>query len=162
MTSHQGDLALLQEPIAQQLLQSTSPARLAYVWTDGTPRVVPIGFHWNGEELVFGTPPDAPKMKALHDGDWVSASIDTDVMPYRVLQVRGRIRTDTVDGVAPEYEAMSKRVMGEEGGEAWLVTLRAMTPRMSRVFLHPEWVALLDFETRFPSALERAMEGATP
>ena len=162
MTSHQGDLALLQEPIAQQLLQSTSPARLAYVWTDGTPRVVPIGFHWNGEELVFGTPPDAPKMKALHDGDWVSASIDTDVMPYRVLQVRGRIRTDTVDGVAPEYEAMSKRVMGEEGGEAWLVTLRAMTPRMSRVFLRPEWVALLDFETRFPSALERAMEGATP
>jgi hypothetical protein len=162
MTSHQGDLALLQEPIAQQLLQSTSPARLAYVWTDGTPRVVPIGFHWNGEELVFGTPPDAPKMKALHDGDRVAASIDTDVMPYRVLQVRGRIRTDTVDGVAPEYEAMSKRVMGEEGGEAWLVTLRAMTPRMSRVFLRPEWVALLDFETRFPSALERAMEGATP
>jgi hypothetical protein len=161
MTSHQGDLALLQEPVAQQLLQSRTPARLAYMWTDGTPRVVPIGFHWNGEELVFGTPPDAPKMQALHDGDWVSASIDTDVMPYRVLQVRGRIRIDTVDGVAPEYEAMSKRV-GEEGGEAWLVTLRAMTPRMSRVFLRPEWVALLDFETRFPSALERAMEGATP
>jgi hypothetical protein len=161
MTSHQGDLALLQEPIAQQLLQSTSPARLAYVWTDGTPRVVPIGFHWNGEELVFGTPPDAPKMKALHDGDRVAASIDTDVMPYRVLQLRGRIRTDTVDGVAPEYEAMSRRVMGEEAGEAWLVTLRAVTPRMSRIFLTPEWVALLDFETRFPNALERAMERAS-
>ena len=42
------------------------------------------------------------------------------------------------------------------------MTLRAMTPRMSRVFLRPEWVALLDFETRFPSALERAMEGAAP
>jgi hypothetical protein len=161
MTSHQGDLALLQEPIAQQLLQSTSPARLAYVWTDGTPRVVPIGFHWNGEELVFGTPPDAPKMKALHDGDRVAASIDTDAMPYRVLQLRGRIRTDTVDGVAPEYEAMSRRVMGEEAGEAWLVTLRAVTPRMSRIFLTPEWVALLDFETRFPNALERAMERAS-
>jgi hypothetical protein len=161
MTSHQGDLALLQEPIAQQLLQSTSPARLAYVWTDGTPRVVPIGFHWNGEELVFGTPPDAPKMKALHDGDRVAASIDTDVMPYRVLQLRGRIRTDTVDGVAPEYEAMSRRVMGEEAGEAWLATLRAVTPRMSRIFLTPEWVALLDFETRFPNALERAMERAS-
>jgi hypothetical protein len=161
MTSHQGDLALLQEPIAQQLLQSKSPARLAYVWTDGTPRVVPIGFHWNGSELVFGTQPDAPKMKSLHDGDWVSASIDTDVMPYRVLQVRGRIRTDTVDGVPPEYEAMTKRVMGEEAGEAWLVTMRAVTPRMSQVFLTPEWVALLDFETRFPNALERAMERAS-
>jgi len=60
MTSHQGDLALLQAPVAQQLLQSRSPARLAYLWTDGTPRLVPIGFHWNGSELVFGTPPDSP------------------------------------------------------------------------------------------------------
>jgi hypothetical protein len=25
---------------------------------------------------------------------------------------------------------------------------------------HPEWVGILDFETRFPSALERAMERA--
>src|SRR6187402_2214692 len=105
MPTRQGDLAMLEDPVAQRLLRSTTPARLAYVWTDGTPRVVPIGFHWNGEELVFGTPPDAPKMKALHDGDRVAASIDTDVMPYRVLQLRGRIRTDTVDGVAPEYEA---------------------------------------------------------
>jgi Pyridoxamine 5'-phosphate oxidase len=160
MTSQQGDLALLQEPVAQQLLQSTSPARLAYVWTDGTPRVVPINFHWNGTELVFGGPPDAPKMRALQDGDQVAASIDTDAMPYRVLQIRGRIRTDTVDGVAPEYEALTRRVMGDEAGEAWLVNLRAMTSQMSRVFLRPEWVALLDFETRFPSALERAMERA--
>ena len=108
MPSRQGDLALLQEPVAQQLLQSTSPAHLAYVWTDGTPRVVPIAFHWNGSDLFFGTQPDAPKTKALHDGDRVAASIDTDVMPYRVLQIRGRIRTDTVDGVAPEYEAMTR------------------------------------------------------
>ena len=43
--------------------------------------VVPIGFHWNGEELVFGTPPDAPKMKALRDGDRVAVTIDTDEMP---------------------------------------------------------------------------------
>lgn len=160
MTSHQGDLALLQEPVAQQLLQSRSPARLAYLWTDGTPRLVPIGFHWNGSELVFGTPPDAPKTKALHDGDSVAVSIDTDEMPYHVLQIRGRVHTDTVEGLSPEYEAMSKRMMGEEAAEAWLGNLRAMTSSMTRVFVTPEWVGLLDFETRFPSALERAMEQA--
>jgi hypothetical protein len=162
MTSHQGDLALLQEPIAQQLLQSTSPARLAYVWTDGTPRLVPVGFHWTGSELFFGTQPDSPKNKALHDGAWATASIDTDSMPYRVLQVRGRIHTDIVDGVAPEYEKLVMRMMGAEGGRAWLDTMRPMTPRMARFFPTPEWVGLLDFETRFPNALERAMEGAAP
>ena len=61
MTTQQGDLSLLQEPVAQQLLESRIPARLAYTWEDGSPRVVPIGFHWNGTELVFGTPVDAPK-----------------------------------------------------------------------------------------------------
>ncbi len=61
MTTRQGDLALLNHPVAQRLLLSTAPARLAYVWTDGTPRVVPIGFHWNGTELVLGTPPTRPR-----------------------------------------------------------------------------------------------------
>ena len=44
MSSKQGDLSLLNEPVAQELLQSTIPARLSYVWSDGTPRVVPIWF----------------------------------------------------------------------------------------------------------------------
>ncbi len=55
---------------------------------------------------------------------------------------------------------MSKRMMGEEAAEAWLGNLRAMTSSMTRFFVTPEWVGLLDFETRFPSALERAMEQA--
>ena len=160
MTTRQGSLALLQDEVAQRLLQSPLPARLAYSWTDGTPRVVPLGFHWNGEELVFGTPPDAPKMKALTDGARAAVSIDTDEMPYKVLQIRGRVRTDTVQGVAPEYEKMTIRTLGEEQGNAWLTTLRAITTHMSRVFVTPEWVAVLDFETRFPSAIERAMEDA--
>ena len=52
MPSKQGDLALLETPVAQQLLQSKIPARLAYNWTDGTPRVVPIWFVWNGREIT--------------------------------------------------------------------------------------------------------------
>ena len=65
MPVKQGDLALLQLPAARELLQSKIPARLAYVWMDGTPRVIPIWFHWNGSEFVMGTPPNAPKLKAL-------------------------------------------------------------------------------------------------
>jgi hypothetical protein len=81
-------------------------------------------------------------------------------MPYKVLLIRGTVRTDTVDGIAPEYAAMTKRVFGEEAGQAWLDQMGPMVSRMSRVFVTPEWVGILDFETRFPSALERAMERA--
>ena len=160
MATQQGSLALLDDPVAQKLLQSTLPARLAYNWSDGTPRLVPIWFHWNGQEIVLGGPPDAPKMKVLRDGDKVALTIDSDSMPYKVLTIRGSVRIDAVDGVSPEYSASSRRVLGEEQGQAWLNQIGPIMPRMSRIFMRPEWVGILDFETRFPSAVERAMERA--
>jgi nitroimidazol reductase NimA-like FMN-containing flavoprotein (pyridoxamine 5'-phosphate oxidase superfamily) len=51
MPVKQGSVELLQHPASKELLQSAIPARLAYVWTDGTPRVVPIWFHWNEREF---------------------------------------------------------------------------------------------------------------
>ncbi len=156
----QGDVALLDDPVAQRLLQSTIPARLAYNWRDGSPRVVPIGFHWNGAEFVLGTPPDAPKMAVLRDATKVALTIDSDAMPYKVLLVRGTIRTDIVDGIAPEYEAMTERVLGEEQARSWLDNMRPICPQMARIFIRPNWVGILDFETRFPSAIEHAMERA--
>lgn len=160
MTTHQGDLSLLQDPVAQQLLKSPIPARLAYVWSDGTPRVIPIGFHWNGAEVVIGTFPDAPKMKVLRDGMKVALTIDSDTMPYKVLLIRGSIRLDEVEGIAPEYVAMSIKNLGEEAGQAWVQNLTPICPRMARVFVTPEWVGIMDFEGRFPGAVERAMERA--
>ncbi len=161
MVSQQGDVALLEHQVAQELLQSALPARLAYVRSDGAPDVVPIGFHWNGIEFVLGTFPDSVKMHALHDGDKVALSIDSDTMPYKVLRIRGRVRTDVVVGVAPEYEAMSRRTFGDEAGAGWVEQLRPITPKMARIFITPEWVRVQDFETRFPNELERAMEGST-
>lgn len=160
MPTEQGSLALLDDPVAQRLLQSTIPARLAYNWTDGTPRVVPLVFQWNGKEIVFGTSPDAAKMKALRDGDKVAVTIDSDSFPYKVLQIRGTVRTDVVTGIADEYRAATIRNLGEEAGTAWLANMEALVPEMARIFVTPEWVAILDFESRFPSHVERAMENA--
>jgi len=150
---HQGGLELLQHPIAQELMQSKIPARLAYVWTDGTPRVIPIWFHWNGREFVMATPPKAPKLKALGKNPKVSLTIDDNTFPHKVLLVRGTARLESVDGVVPEYVAAAERYFGPEQGKAWVSQLRTMTPNMVRITISPEWVGLLDFQTRFPSAL---------
>src|SRR5579871_5745144 len=101
----QGDLKLLQETDAQALLQSKIPARLAYVWMDGTPRVVPIWFHWNGSEIVMASPPKAPKLKALAKNPKVSLTIDDNIFPHKVLLIRGTARLEPVQGIVPEYEA---------------------------------------------------------
>ena len=153
MKVKQGDLALLQHPASQELLHSKIPARLAYVWTDGTPRVVPIWFHWNGHELVMGTPSKAPKLKALAKNPKVSLTIDNNEFPHKVLLVRGTARLETVDGIVPEYAAAADRYFEPEQARAWLAQLRTLVSSMVRVTITPEWVGLLDFKTRFPSAL---------
>jgi len=149
----QGDLALLQTPISQELLHSTIPARLAYVWTDNTPRVIPIWFHWNGRELVFATPPKAPKLRALAKNPKVALTIDNNEFPHKVLLIRGTARIEPVDGIVPEYAMAAERYFGPQEGPAWVARLRTMISNMVRITVTPEWVGLLDFETRFPSAL---------
>jgi hypothetical protein len=149
----QGDLSLLQHPASQEMLHSKIPARLAYVWSDGTPRVVPIWFHWNGREIVMASPPKAPKLKALAKNPKVSLTIDDNTFPHKVLLVRGTARMDPVDGIVPEYAAAADRYFGPEQGKAWVNQLRTMISSMVRITITPEWVGLLDFQTRFPSAL---------
>lgn len=158
MPTKQGDVGLLQDPVAQQLLQAKGPAHLAYNWRDGTPRVVPIGFHWNGQELVMATATDAPKTKVLTNGSKVAVSIDRDFAASKILLIRGTVRVDTVEGIAPEYTAMIYRTMSKEDAEALLKEAAPLYPRMTRIFIHPDWVGILDFETRLPSAVERAIE----
>jgi hypothetical protein len=113
---HQGGLELLQHPAAQELLHSKIPARLAYVWTDGTPRVVPIWFHWNGREFIMATPSKAPKLKALARNPKVSFTIDDNTFPHKVLLIRGTAHLETVDGIVPEYAAAAERYFGAEQG----------------------------------------------
>lgn len=159
MATKQGDLSLLSDPIAQNLLQSATVARLAYVWRDGTPRVIPIWFHWNGQEIVLGTPPTSPKVKVLQQNPKVALSIDEQIWPYKVLLVRGTAQTEIVDGVVPEYAASANRYFGEEQGQAWTGQVGGMFSQMARIVIKPEWVGIMDFEQRFPSAIETAMAG---
>jgi hypothetical protein len=136
----QGDLSLLQHPAAQELLHSKIPARLAYISTDGTPRVIPIWFHWNGREIVMATPPKAPKLKSLAKNPRVSLTIDDNTFPHKVLLI-------------PEYEAAAARYFDAELAKGWLAQLRTLVSSMVRITITPDWVGLLDFQTRFPSAL---------
>ncbi len=149
----QGDLSLLQHPASQELLRSKIPARLAYVAPDGSPRVVPIWFHWNGSEIVMATPPKAPKLKALAKNPRVAITIDDNTFPHKVLLIRGTARMEPVEGIVPEYAQAADRYFDPQLAQAWLGQLRTLVSSMVRIVVTPEWVGLLDFQQRFPSAL---------
>ena len=160
MDPKQGDLSLLVHPLAQQLLQSRIPGRLAYVALDATPRVVPVTFHWTGHEVVVTTWPDAPKVAALRARPTVALTIDTNEYPFNVLTIRGPVFVEVVDGLPPEYELACERYMGAEAGRAWAGQVEQMFPRNARIAIRPEWVGLLDYRNRFPSGIARAMAQA--
>jgi PPOX class probable F420-dependent enzyme len=151
MSVPSGDLSLLHDPIALELLESRVPARLAYVWMDGTPRVVPIWFHWDGSSVVVCSPTKDPKIKELEKNSDVSVTIDSNDWPYRVLSLRGTATVAMLDDLAPEYAAAADRYLGPAEGRAWAAQLRGKP--MGRVSIEPKWANILDFQTRFPSAL---------
>jgi hypothetical protein len=149
----QGDLGLLDHPIAQELLASSLPARLGYLALDGTPRVTPIWFQWTGDALVMATFVPSPKVTALEEHPDVAISIDTDTFPPEVLQLRGPVRVERSDGPVEEYAAAANRYLGDVEATRYLDDLRERRPPMARIELRPTWVGLLDFRTRLPAAL---------
>jgi hypothetical protein len=108
---------------------------------------------------VLGTPPNAPKVRALSPEAKVALTIDGNTWPYKVLQIRGAAHVEKVAGVVPEYALAAERYFGVEQGRAWVKQVGSMFSQMARIVVNPEWVAVLDFEKRFPSAIEAAMSG---
>jgi len=157
MSVDSGSPALLDNPVAQELLHSAEPAQLAYCWTDGTPRVVPIWFTWTGSTLVIGSPPSAPKVDVLRHNPQVAITINTHTPPYKVLLLRGRAEVELVDGVAVEYAAAARRYFGEEQGAAWCAQVATLFSQMARIEIRPTWVEVHDFQTRLPQAIANAM-----
>ncbi len=161
MDTKRGDLALLDLPVAQQLLQSTIPARLAYIGRDGTPRVVPMQFHWTGQEVILCCWPDDPKAVAIPKNPAVALTIDTAEPPFRVLQIRGKATVTVVDRVPSEMAAAAMRYMGPEEGAAWVEQAGRISSQFARIGVRPTWVDILDFETRLPGGIVRRMAART-
>jgi PPOX class probable F420-dependent enzyme len=148
----QGDLALLDHPVARELLNSAIPARLGYVAPDGTPRVTPIWFTWNGNEFVFGAAGSSPKVTALQKNPAVAVTIDSESAPYKILLARGRAEVQFVEGAVEEYADSALRYFGPEQGAHFRDYAKTTMTGMARITVKPEWVGLIDFQTRYPSS----------
>ena len=148
---------VLDRPLSQELL-ARDLVRLAYVAKDGTPRAVPIGFTWNGSEIVMCTAKNAPKLPALRHNPAVALTIDTEVHPPNILLIRGRADLDVVEGIPDEYLEMNGAYqMTPEQRVEWEAESRSIYDGMVRIVVTPTWAKLIDFETTLPSAVEELL-----
>ncbi len=145
---------VLNRPISQELL-ARDVTRLGYVARDGTPRTIPIGFTWNGAEIVMCTTKNAPKLTALRHNPAVALTIDTEVHPPKILLIRGRAELDVVEGIPEEYlQTNGTYEMTPEQRVEWEAEVRSLYDGMVRSGVTPAWAKLIDFETTLPSAVE--------
>ncbi len=149
--------AELNTPGAQELLAATSTAHLAYVGSDMTPRVIPVGFWWTGEQFVISTATTSPKVAALSARPDVALAIDTGDSPggARALSVRGQAEVEIVQGVVEEYLMAARKSMDAEAAAAFEESCRKMYARMARIAITPSWVRFYDFDAgRMPRFLK--------
>ena len=148
---------VMELPISRQLLRDECILRLSYTAQDGAPRVIPIGYLWDGARFLMWTVPHSDKVGALQADGRVAITIDVLGPPPRVLLVRGRAELETVDGVPDGYLEASHRTMPPEAWEGFDTQVRALYKQMTVITVTPEWAKLLDFETTAPSAVEKLM-----
>jgi hypothetical protein len=151
---------------ARELLESAQLTRLGYNGRDGLPRVIPIGFHWNGEHIVICTATTAPKVRALSSRPDVAVTIDVGSTPSeaKALLVRGIATVEIVGGVPGEFLAGSRKTLDAEQVEAFERQVRSMYAQMARISIEPQWARFYDFGAgRIPSFLSKlASEADTP
>ena len=150
MSEKQGSLTLLHDPLSQELLNSPLMAHLAYVASDGTPRIMPIWFAWENGEVIFCSVVVAQKLKSLTDGTKISIDIDRPSWPYPRLLIRGTVSISQFPGVVPGYRETAIRYIGEQYGNMFIGAMESMGMPMTRIAVKPYWVGLYDFESRMP------------
>ncbi|NUS43392.1 MAG: pyridoxamine 5'-phosphate oxidase [Mycobacteriaceae bacterium] len=146
----QGDTGLIDTPIAQELLAAATPALLAYIALDGTPRNVPLNFHWNGNDVVMGAFAGTFKVAALQAHPTVAVTISTHHDGAKVLLLRGNAVLTDFDGLLPEYAFAHVRTVGGKASKDYLAAIDQPGLRMVRIALRPAWVGVLDFAERLP------------
>ena len=137
---------VMHDPLAQELLHSAIPARMAYNGTDGNPRVIPVGFLWKNERIVVCTASNAYKV-----GQWAGGRDPTHPtgvagLEHQILAVRKAVpaprRSYPLAGI--------EHIISHQGGI--VVVVVAKVPGIKHVYWRPR----IPWGHRVPEVVARA------
>ncbi|MBM4364273.1 MAG: PPOX class F420-dependent oxidoreductase [Deltaproteobacteria bacterium] len=87
-------------------------AHLALVTKDGAPHVTPMWFDYDGEHVLFNTARNRVKDRVLKRKPKIAFSVQDPANPYRYLQVRGQVVSETEEGAYDSICDLAEKYQG--------------------------------------------------
>lgn len=89
-------------------------AHLATVMKDGSPQVTPVWFDETGGKIRINTARGRVKDRNLKPGVRVALSIIDPDDPYRYVQIRGTVVSETEEGAAAHIDSLAKKYLDRD------------------------------------------------
>lgn len=83
-------------------------AHLAVVDSRGEPRVTPMWFDYDGEYVIFNTARGRVKDRVLHKHPVVAFDVQDPANPYRYIQVRGPVVSESEEGAYDQISQLNQ------------------------------------------------------
>jgi len=88
-------------------------AALGLVLKDGTPQVTPMWFDYDGEHFIFNTARGRVKDRIMKRKPQVAFAVQDPANPYRYVQVRGRVVSESEEGAYDQICDLAMKYQGK-------------------------------------------------
>jgi PPOX class probable F420-dependent enzyme len=89
-------------------------AQLATVMHDGSPQVTPVWFDYTGGKIRVNTARGRVKDKNMKVDAHVAVSIMDPENPYRYVQIRGKVVTESEKGADAHIDSLAKKYLDKD------------------------------------------------
>lgn len=89
-------------------------AHIATLMPDGSPQVTPVWFDYTGGKIRVNTARGRVKDRNMKVGAKVALSILDPDNPYRYIQIRGPVVTETETGASAHIDSLAKKYLGQD------------------------------------------------
>jgi PPOX class probable F420-dependent enzyme len=89
-------------------------ANLATIMPDGSPQVTPVWFDYAGGRIRINTARGRVKARNMRVGTRIALAVLDPENPYRYVQVRGPIVSETEKGADAHIDSLAKKYLGQD------------------------------------------------
>jgi PPOX class probable F420-dependent enzyme len=107
-------MAIIPDAYLDLLEKKVTFANLATVLKDGSPQVTPVWFDYTAGKIRVNTARGRVKSRTLKEGAHVALAILDPENPYRYIQIRGTVVSETEQGADAQIDALAKKYLGQD------------------------------------------------